>query len=325
VIREESSSKSTILERVIKGQNLRLLSQGNQTNGYFHVQTTDQQEEGYIYRTFVRRFNESFPESEPILINRTIARTAIDWTSTIPNTYYLGTDNLYGPALKSKLHSIIKNHKEYPYSSETTDVYDILKVTDQDPNNPKNVVDVYSLISIEAAQEYNSGAGWEREHVWSQSHGQFGRLNGPGSDVHHLRPILRQFNGSSGKSNKDFDEGGAPFMFENDYSGCYVTDSTWAPNRKVRGDVARMMFYMAVRYEGDDGYPDLELVESSNTQKNYKNLPFYGRLSTLILWHDQDPVDNWERKRNDIIFYQFQHNRNPFIDHPEFVHRIWGN
>ncbi len=48
------------------------------------------------------------------------------------------------------------------------------------------------------------------------------------------------------------------------------------------------------------------------------------KLSDLLLWHLQDTVDEKERRRNDIIYYQFQHNRNPFIDHPEFVNMIWG-
>jgi endonuclease I len=53
--------------------------------------------------------------------------------------------------------------------------------------------------------------------------------------------------------------------------------------------------------------------------------PNLGKLSTLLEWHKQDPVDNWERRRNDIIFKKYQGNRNPFIDHPEFVEKIWQN
>lgn len=56
----------------------------------------------------------------------------------------------------------------------------------------------------------------------------------------------------------------------------------------------------------------------------YTNTPVHAKLTTLVLWHLEDPVDDWERNRNDIIYYDYQNNRNPFIDHPEFVDEIWG-
>jgi hypothetical protein len=84
-----------------------------------------------------------------------------------------------------------------------------------------------------------------------------------------------------------------------------------------------MLFYMAVRYEGTDGEPDLELVDAVNTMSlNETGKGFHGRLSALLDWHHADPVDSFERTRNEII-YSFQGNRNPFIDHPEFVERLW--
>jgi len=77
---------------------------------------------------------------------------------------------------------------------------------------------------------------------------------------------------------------------------------------------------MDVRYEGDDGEPNLVLVDSLVGKLNKK--PVHGRVSVLLQWHTQDPVDNYERYRNSVIF-GLQNNRNPFIDHPEFVGRIW--
>jgi len=85
-----------------------------------------------------------------------------------------------------------------------------------------------------------------------------------------------------------------------------------------------MMFYMVVRYEGNDSYPDLELIDDY-TMNKFKDQPVYGRLSVLLKWHQEDPVDDWERRRNDIIYEKYQGNRNPFIDHPEFVLKIWNN
>ena len=93
---------------------------------------------------------------------------------------------------------------------------------------------------------------------------------------------------------------------------------------KVKGDVARMVFYMATRYEGTNGEPDLELIDYLPANNNTSD-PVYAKLSTLIQWHYEDSVDDWERQRNDIIYYDFQNNRNPFIDHPEYVALIWDN
>ncbi|KXJ36602.1 hypothetical protein AX282_21250 [Bacillus spizizenii] len=76
-----------------------------------------------------------------------------------------------------------------------------------------------------------------------------------------------------------------------------------------------MLFYMDVRY---DKSLDLKLVDAIKTQS-----PHQGKLSTLIKWHNEDPVDSFERRRNNIIYREFQHNRNPFIDHPEWVEEIF--
>ncbi len=103
---------------------------------------------------------------------------------------------------------------------------------------------------------------------------------------------------------------------------CKYDDSveTWQVRSSSRGDVARMMFYMAVMYEGHGGYDscDLELTESNN----YGYSPTLGKLSVLKQWHAQDPVDSWEQQRNEKVYTQ-QGNRNPFIDNPEWVESIW--
>jgi hypothetical protein len=78
-----------------------------------------------------------------------------------------------------------------------------------------------------------------------------------------------------------------------------------------------MLFYMATRYEGTDTTYNLEMQDSTSTSG-----PFYGKLSTLLEWHYADPPDSWERRRNDRI-QERQGNRNPYIDHPEFVTKLW--
>ena len=126
---------------------------------------------------------------------------------------------------------------------------------------------------------------------------------------------------NSTRNNKDFDDGGTEYIDGDFPTGCLRDSDSWEPRDSEKGDVARMLFYMAVRYEGEDGEPDLELSDEVNTAPT----PFHGRLSTLLEWHENDPVDDWERRRNDIIYIDFQNNRNPFIDHPEFVDLIWGD
>jgi len=79
------------------------------------------------------------------------------------------------------------------------------------------------------------------------------------------------------------------------------------------------VLYMTVRYEGDDGFADLE----PNDRVENNSAPYMGRLSVLKEWHEADPPDEWEQRRNDVIYEEFQHNRNPFIDHPEWVESIW--
>jgi len=230
--------------------------------------------------------------------------------------YYDGTEGLSGEALKTALHDIIKNHTEYSYDN----LWEILRNTDEDPNNTENVVLLYTGWSI---SKYANGGGvsdWNREHVWAKSHGDFGTSPGPGTDVHHIRTTDVTVN--SRRGNLDFDNGGIEYIDGDGPTGCYVDDDSWEPRDEVKGDVARMIFYMAVRYEGDDGEPDLEMVDYIPSSPD--NEPYHAKLTTLLQWHVQDSVDVWEQSRNEKIYENWQHNRNPFIDHPEFADLIWG-
>jgi endonuclease I len=81
-----------------------------------------------------------------------------------------------------------------------------------------------------------------------------------------------------------------------------------------KGDVARIIFYMAVRYDGGDCFADLEVTNSVNNST--------GRLSVLRQWNTRDPPNAFEKRRNQVIYDVYQHNRNPFID-PRMVGAIW--
>jgi endonuclease I len=244
----------------------------------------------------------------------------------IPSGYYNSANGLTGTALKSALNNIIDGHTEYPYSSSGTDVWDILKVADRDPNNANNVIGIYSGFSMNAAAEYNSGAGWNREHVWAKSRGNFGTSKGAGTDLHHLRAA--DISTNSARNNRNFDEATTQYVDgSGNYSGTtdsYTssTDWVWEPRDEVKGDIARMILYMTIRYEGKNGEVDLELTD--NLLTNTDKTPIHGKASVLIQWHLDDPVSSAEITRNNVV-YGYQNNRNPFIDHPEYVCEIFGS
>ncbi|MEA3504118.1 MAG: endonuclease [Bacteroidota bacterium] len=229
----------------------------------------------------------------------------------IPAGYYDGTESLTGESLKSALHNIIDDHQEYSYNN-LRDF--ILRETDEDPNNSNNVILLYTGRSQPKNTFGGNANDWNREHVWAKSHGDFGNYPPCGTDAHHIRPTDASVNSSRG--NKDFDNGGQQ---HNEATGCYYDGDSWEPRDEVKGDVARMIFYMATRYEGDNGEPDLMVVDYVNTSPQ----PRHGKLSTLLQWNEQDPVDDFEANRNEVVF-GYQQNRNPFIDHPEFANKIWN-
>jgi endonuclease I len=246
-------------------------------------------------------------------------------SAQVPNGYYDSARNLSDENLKSALNQIIDNHTEYTYTSSSTDVWDILKETDKDPNNPDNVILIYSGISVNAAQEYNSANGWTREHIWAKSRGDFGTATGIGTDVHALRPLDNTTN--SIRNNRSFNNCNTCEEVTDKWGNVTgskkdANDWSFEPRDEVKGDVSRMIFYMAVRYEGLDSYPDLELTEEMLPQNDKE--PLHGVLSVLLDWHRNDPVDAWEENRNNIIYNSYQGNRNPFLDFPELAEHLWG-
>ena len=250
----------------------------------------------------------------------------------IPQDYYAEAIGLAGDDLKEALHQIIANHIPYPYTSSSTDTWDILQDSDQDPENNNNILLVYTNRSQDKGyrdgsgnySQYENGNGtqsnsWNREHIWPKSHGFPNQDDIAYRDVHNLKPCDRSVNASRGV--KDFDNGGDN---HEEALSCLTDFDSWEPADFVKGDVARILFYMVVRY--DPGYNnynetfDLELVDYT-TPDNFD--PILGKLSTLLEWHVLDPVDDFEVNRNEVI-YSYQQNRNPFVDHPELVDYIWG-
>ncbi|UZR92272.1 endonuclease I family protein [Chondrinema litorale] len=236
--------------------------------------------------------------------------------------YYSGLEELDGEALAKGLYQKIKGHKTFTYRQ----CYDILMELDQDPDNSNNVIGIYSNFSMDAAKQYDDGNGWNREHIWAKSYGDFGTSPGPGTDLHHLR--ASDVSTNSARNNRTFDEADEPYTdgdgrYQGE-SGCYTSsvEWVWEPRNERKGDIARMIFYMDVRYEGENGEPDLALVDEIINRGSKE--PYHGKLSTLLRWHEEDPVSEEEKQRNELIYEKYQKNRNPFIDHPEFARMVWG-
>ncbi|MBJ05002.1 MAG: hypothetical protein CMP65_03780 [Flavobacteriales bacterium] len=235
-------------------------------------------------------------------------------------SYYTNTFGLTGENLKATLHDIIKDHTSYSYTTTKS----ILRDADEDPNNPANIILVYSGNSIDKfdfASNFEPDF-WNREHVWPKSHGDFD-AGDPFevplyTDAHNLKPVDHSMNTLRGE--KDFDNGGTSVYNGSIMTECFSTSSTFEPRDAVKGDIARIILYMDVRYEGGNNEPNLVPLDGLTTYPN----PQIGVLSTLLEWHEQDPPDAFEKRRNDVI-YEWQGNRNPFIDYPEFADIIYGN
>ncbi len=154
--------------------------------------------------------------------------------------------------------------------------------------------------------------GWNREHLWPQSRGA-GSLPMK-SDLFHLMPTDASVNQNRG--NLGFDLGGLP---EGEAPDTFLDGDSFEPRDAVKGDVARAMFYMDLRYEGTGGEPDLELVDSLPPTGGIQ----LGDLCTLLAWHRSDAVSAEERERNDRT-EAAQGNRNLFIDQPDLADDIYG-
>ena len=231
--------------------------------------------------------------------------------STAPN-YYESVRGLKGEALKNALNELIDDHTTYSYGSS---INGYMKEYDVDPDNSNNIILVYTGTT-------SKNTSFNKEHVWAKSHGEFGTGRGAGSDLHNLRPCIENLNSSRG--NKDFAEGGSEYS---SWKGNYSTSSTFEPRDDFKGDVARTIFYMATRY--NDSGVDLELNSPSNKTR-YNDFSsgatgIHGMFDDLYKWATSgiDPVNNYEVNRNNIIYDKYQHNRNPFVDHPEFIIMIY--
>ncbi|WP_339697591.1 endonuclease [uncultured Marixanthomonas sp.] len=240
--------------------------------------------------------------------------------STEPEDYYNSIGGLADNELRQAIQDVVAD-PETVRTQTYADAIDILKSADQSPENSNEVWLLYTEQSRPKIDFQNLGGSnigkWNREHTYPRSRGGFYELEEDEvadgmnifietnadslrhgiSDAHALRAADGPENSSRG--NQDYGE----------YNGPTGNLGSF------KGDVARAVLFMAVRYN------DLEVVNGNPENTTVGEL---GDLQTLLEWHRNDPPDDFEMNRNNIV-YTWQKNRNPFIDRPILVEHIWGD
>jgi len=199
--------------------------------------------------------------------------------------YYANSAGKTGTELKLALRTIIS-------VTTHTCTYDELKTilprTDRGTDDPNKILLFYLRTEISAEWDPNTSTAWNREHIWPKSQGWF-QTSGAGADPHHIR--ASQVRENSLRSNLPYGENG--YGYE--------------PIDEVKGDCARIIFYMLTRYSESDSFSVTRVAQS---------------MQMLLRWNELDPVDSIETYRNNTI-YDFQGNRNPFIDDSDYAYMIW--
>jgi endonuclease I len=212
--------------------------------------------------------------------------------------YYASVDAGSPGSLRGSLHAVIDDHTKLPYTAPTTDTWEkSLGFPNDGPDNYP-YTDLHMLMLSDIA--YNAARG----------NLPFGQCNASCTEF-----PTEAYAGSGG--------GSGSFPGNSNWSN----GSIWQVWSKLKGNVARAMFYMDLRYEGGShgvtavAEPDLRLTDNLsqvNGSGSNASVAYMGSLSVLLQWHAEDPVDEAERLRNDAV-YSHQGNRNPFVDHPEWV------
>lgn len=231
-------------------------------------------------------------------------------TEVIAATNYYSdiSDTATGSVLKSELRSLITATHTNKTSYDDCKDPNIVKKTDGNASNSKIVL---FWSELEVATTWDGGSTWNREHVWPQSLGWF-ETSGAGSDLHHIRPSDPSVNSSH--NNNPYGE-----VTTNDYcktsskNGSIFIEAKckngyFEPGDSKKGDTARILFYLLVRYSESDSYSITKVAQS---------------MDMLLEWNELDPVDASERRRNEAV-YDIQGNRNPFIDNSFYADLIWG-
>ena len=245
----------------------------------------------------------------------------------IPNGYYNNAAGLTGAPLKTALFNIIKVHNERTYANLWTD----FQTTDIKPNG--KVWDMYSDIpggtppyeftffTNQCGNYSSEGDCYNREHSFPKS--WFNDATPMYSDLFHIVPTDGKVNGMRG--NDPFGKVNTPSWTSqngskvgpNVYPG--YTGNVFEPLDSFKGDFARNYFYMVTCYENLLSGWVSDMIDNTT----YPAFSVWAK-NMLIEWNNLDPVSQKEINRNNAV-YAVQNNRNPYIDHPEYVAAVWGN
>ena len=222
-----------------------------------------------------------------------------------------------GNGLKTQLSTLITttHTNELIYTPE---VWDALKQSDLDPGNSNNVFLIYGYNDSDANNDndrtrsknlscHSSSCDglWVREHVFPRSLGTPNlEFEGPGSDAHHLRAIDYDMNN---------DRGNSPFA-DGSGNASVLSGGYFYPGDEWKGDIARMMMYMYLRYPTQCQ----AVIVGSGSATYSSDMP-----NIFLEWNQEDPVSQYEINRNTVL-QNMQGNRNPFIDNPYLASRIWN-
>ncbi|MEO4004869.1 endonuclease [Flavobacterium sp. CAU 1735] len=249
----------------------------------------------------------------------------------IPQGYYNSATGT-GYTLKTQLYNIIKGHSAKSYNA----LYTCYQTSDRDYfyENDGTILDIYSekpdgpdfynysaTVTGDRCGNYaNEGDCFNREHLMPQS--VFNEASPMVSDAHHILPTDGKVNGMRSNypfgivSNPTWTSRNGSKLGNNTTSG--YSGKAFEPIDEFKGDVARCLLYFVTRYEDKVATWNHAMLNNTSNQALsnwFKNI--------LLTWHNQDPVSPREIARNNAI-YAFQGNRNPYIDHPEYVAMIWG-
>jgi endonuclease I len=256
-----------------------------------------------------------------------------------PAGYYASAAGKSGYTLKTALYHIIKSHSSQGYSAlwtfyktnEIDNYYEndgtILDIYSENPNG----TDPYTFVKTTDQCGTYSGEGdcYNREHSFPRSWfgGSYEPMN---SDVHHIFASDGKVNSVRGSYPYGI-VGNASYTSQNGSklgsmaSGYSYSGTVFEPIDEFKGDIARAHLYMATRYENVIAGWEGNSTSSNAVLNGTSNQVFESwMLDILLLWHENDPVSTKEINRNEAA-YAYQGNRNPFVDHPEFVESIWGS
>lgn len=225
------------------------------------------------------------------------------------NNYYNDINTFLGDDLLLELRELLTNtHVVTKYDNIQHN--SIMAKTKQDKNIPGNIILLYSRKSVNGT--WDGGVTYNLEHIWCRSLGWF-EFQGAGCDLFNLAPANPKIN--STRNNNLYGEvvNGKKYFFDDIVTDeafwGEIKDGYFEPIDEIKGDIARTIFYLKVRYSESDTYDFTSIGESFMMFKK---------------WHEEDPVSDEELTFNESV-YAIQKNRNPFIDNPLYVDYIWDD